>query len=156
MVRKNQFLLNAVSEIHVSYKPKFKASERPKVTNSKDVYALLIKSWDTDLIEYVEEFKILLLNRACKVLGVFSVSKGGIAGTYADPKVIFAAALKCGASSIILAHNHPSGNLTPSEADKQLTKKLIAAGKLLDIEVPDHLILTVDGYASLGDQGLLV
>ena len=103
----------------------------------------------------IEQFKIMLLNRANKILGIFTVSTGGVAGTVADPKVLFAAALKGNASSIILAHNHPSGNLKPSEADRQLTNKLSQAGKLLDISVLDHLIITADEYFSFADEGLL-
>ena len=85
-------------------------------------------AWDADLIEYQEEFKILLLNRANKVLGIVAISRGGVVGTIADPKVIFAAALTCNSSSIILAHNHPSGNLQPSHADLNLTKKMLEGG----------------------------
>lgn len=84
----------------------------------------------------------MLLNRMNKVLGIYLISVGGFAGTVCDPKVVFQAALKTNASSIILAHNHPSGNLKPSDADLQLTEKLKKGGKLLDIAVLDHLILT--------------
>ena len=96
-----------------------------------------------------------MLNRANKVIGIFAVSSGGMCGTIADPRVIFAAALKSCAISIILAHNHPSGNLRPSQSDIDLTNKLRAAGKLLDIEVLDHIILAEDSYLSLADEGLL-
>ena len=94
----------------------------------------------------------MLLNRANKILGIFTVSTGGVAGTVADPKVTFATALKGNASSIILAYNHPSGNLKPSEADRQLTNKLSQAGKLLDISVLDHLIITAEEYFSFADE----
>jgi DNA repair protein RadC len=97
----------------------------------------------------------MLLNRANKILRIFTVSTGGVAGTVADPKVIFATALKGNASSIILAHNHPSGNLKPSEADRQLTNRLTQAGKLLDISVLDHLIITAEEYFSFADEGLI-
>src|SRR3990170_6054261 len=95
-----------------------------------------------DLLELQEEFKIMLLNRYNKVIGIFTVSSGGIAGTVADPKLIFGCALKAAASGIILAHNHPSGNLTASQADIDLTRKFKEAGKLLDIQVLDHIIIT--------------
>jgi DNA repair protein RadC len=78
-----------------------------------------------------------------------------MAGTIADPKVIFSAALKACASSIILSHNHPSGNLKPSNADIQLTKKIVNAGNLLDIAVLDHVIVSAEGYYSFADEGLL-
>jgi DNA repair protein RadC len=103
----------------------------------------------------VEEFKILLLNRAGRVIGCYEVSFGGFAGTVADPKVIFAVALKSCASSIVLAHNHPSGNLKPSQSDINLTQKLIQAGKYLEINVLDHIILTREGYYSFADEGMM-
>jgi DNA repair protein RadC len=151
----NQIALFQVAEITVSYQPKFKASERPTVSSSKDVYNFFFNNWDNTRIEMIEQFKIMLLNRANKILGIFTVSTGGVAGTVADPKVIFATALKGNASSIILAHNHPSGNLKPSEADRQLTNKLTQAGKLLDISVLDHLIITAEEYFSFADEGLI-
>ena len=151
----SQIALFQVAEIAVSYQPKFKASERPTVSSSRDVYNFFFHNWDNTRIEMIEQFKIMLLNRANKILGIFTVSTGGVAGTVADPKVIFATALKGNASSIILAHNHPSGNLKPSEADRQLTNKLSQAGKLLDISVLDHLIITADEYFSFADEGLL-
>lgn len=89
------------------------------------------------------------------MIGVFQVSTGGMCGTIADPRVIFAAALKACATSIILAHNHPSGNLQPSQSDIDLTNKLKAAGKLLDIEVLDHIILAEDTYLSFADEGIM-
>jgi DNA repair protein RadC len=91
---------------------------------------------------------VLLLTRASKVLGVFDVSSGGTAGVVIDTKLIFVAALKTNAASIILAHNHPSGNLTPSRQDEQFTAKLKSAGQLLDIPVQDHIIVTNEGYYS--------
>lgn len=106
-------------------------------------------------MEIREEFNILLLNRANHVLGWFNVSIGGVASTVVDPKVIFSVALKCNASGIILSHNHPSGNLNPSDADLNLTKKLNSGGKLLEINILDHLILTTDRYYSFADEGML-
>lgn len=151
----NQISLFQVSEIEVSYRPKFKASERPRITQSKDIYSLLYHSWDMNKMELQEQFKVLLLNRGNKVLGLYEVSSGSMGGTLADPKLIFGTALKACASSIVLAHNHPSGSLRPSQADIQLTKKIKDGGKLLDIEVLDHLIITSEGYYSFTDEGLL-
>src|SRR5690349_24604181 len=91
-----------VAEIQLIYKSNVKPSLRPKVTSSKDAYNVLIESWDHSRLELLEQFKVLLTNRANKVLGIFEVSTGGIAGTVADPKLIFAAALKAGASGMIL------------------------------------------------------
>lgn len=151
----DQISLFQVSEIDVSYRPKFKVSERPRVTCSKDIYEILFNNWDLNKLEYVEQFKILLLNRGNKVIGIYEVSTGGMAGTIADPKVIFSAALKCTAASIVLTHNHPSGNLKPSQADINLTRKIKAGGELLDIAVLDHLIITAEGYFSFADEGLI-
>ena len=148
-------LLNQVAEIQITYNPVIKASQRPKIDCSKDVYELLSNNWDANKIEFVEQFKIILLNRANRVLGILDISTGGVSGTVADPKVIFAAALKAAASSIILAHNHPSGNLKPSQADIALTQKIIAACTFLDIAVPEHIILTSESYLSFADEGLM-
>ncbi|EOR96256.1 DNA repair protein RadC [Arcticibacter svalbardensis MN12-7] len=152
---KNQLSLFQVSEIAISYTPKFKASERPAIGSSKDAYTIFVQNWDAGKMEYIEEFKVLFLNRANKVLGIFNVSTGGVAGTVADPKVIFGAALKANASSVILAHNHPSGSFRPSQADLNLTRKLIQAAGFLDMSVLDHLIITSEGFISFADEGLL-
>jgi len=102
-----------------------------------------------------EEFWILLLNRANRVIKKISISSGGITGTIADPRLIFKPAVESLASGIILIHNHPSGNTQPSEADRQLTKKLKQAGLLLDIQVLDHVIFTDHSYFSFADEGTL-
>ena len=107
-----------------------------------------------DTIELQEEFKVLLLNKAHRVLGIYNLSKGGIDGTVADIRLVFTTALKTASTSIILAHNHPSGKLLPSTADKMLTSKLRNAGDILDIKVLDHLIISKDGYFSFGDEGM--
>lgn len=144
-----------VSEINITYQPKLKASERLKVCGSGDVYNILINNWDSETLELQEQFKILLLNRANKVLGIYEVSKGGMAGTIADPKLIFSTALKACATSIILSHNHPSGNLKPSQADITLTQKIKHGGDLLDIAVLDHVIISSEGYYSFADEGMI-
>lgn len=144
-----------VAEITLSYRSKTKASQRLKITDSKSAYNILLHAWDENCIELSEQFKILLLNRANHVLGVYSLSSGGITGTVADPRLIFAAALKANACGIILAHNHPSGNLVPSTADKLLTSKISQGGKYLDIQTLDHLIITSEGYYSFADEGIL-
>ena len=144
-----------IAEIELVYRSKVKASERPQITASQDAYKVLLQSWNEDSIEFVEEFVILLLNKANKVLGIYKVSKGGVSGTVADPKVIFASAIKANACALILAHNHPSGNLKPSRADEELTTKIKRGGDFLDIKVLDHLIITKDEYYSFADEGLL-
>lgn len=142
-----------VSEVVLSYRSLVAPSQRPKVSSSKDAVEVFRSSWDTTRIELQEQFKVLLLNRANKAIGICEISTGGISGTVADPKLIFTAALKACASSIIVAHNHPSGNLSPSQSDIDLTRKLKEGGKLLEIQVLDHVILTVEGYYSFADEG---
>src|SRR5690554_4680230 len=144
-----------VAEIQLTYKTKVKPSLRPKITSSKEAYEILVENWDEDKLEFVEQFKVLLLNRANKVLGIFEVSTGGVSGTVADPKLIFVAAIKGNASAMILAHNHPSGQLKPSDADINVTKKLKDGGKYLEISVLDHIIVTSEGYYSFADEGLM-
>jgi len=102
-----------------------------------------------------EQFWVILLNRANRILKKEQISSGGVSGTVADPKIIFKAALDQYASSIILVHNHPSGNLKPSQADIDLTNKMKAAGKLLEIPVLDHIIFGDEGYFSFADEVLL-
>ncbi len=148
----NNYELLGLSEISVCYRPSFKASQRPQVTSASSAYELFLNSWDLGKIGFLEEFKVLLLNRANRVLGLFTVSQGGISGTVADPKVIFATALKCGSSSLILAHNHPSAGLKPSQED---TRNLAQGAKLLDIQILDHLIVTEEAYFSFADESLL-
>jgi DNA repair protein RadC len=103
-----------VAEIQLTYKTKVKPSLRPKISSSKDAYEVLLDNWDDDKLKFVEQFKVLLLNMANKVLGIFEVSTGGVSGTVADPKLVFAGAIKANASAMILAPNHPSGQVKPS------------------------------------------
>lgn len=123
---------------------------RKKITSSSDVFQIFQpKMGDLPF----EEFWVLLLNRANKVIGEEMISRGGVSGTVADTKIIFKSALEKLASSIILIHNHPSGNLQPSSQDIQLTNKMKEAGKCMDIAVLDHLIVTDSGYFSFADEG---
>ena len=123
-----------------------------KVTSSKYAYQYLAHKLG-DLIH--EEFYILLLSRSNSILSDHCISKGGFSQTVVDVKIIFKKALEEKASAMILCHNHPSGNLNPSEADKSLTKKIKSAGALFDIQVLDHLIVTGNGYYSFADEGLM-
>jgi len=144
-----------VSEIELVYRSKVKASQRPSVMSSGDAHKIFMDSWNPDRIEMAEEFKALLLNRANKALGVVLISSGGVSGTVVDMRLIFSSAIKANASSIIICHNHPSGNLKPSDLDCKLTEKIKKAGKILEIEVLDHLIVTKEGFYSFADQGLI-
>lgn len=129
------------------------ASELPKVVTSGDVYGVLKDVFPS--LDYREYFYILCLNRNNKVLGFCQISAGGLNGTVADVRMIMQTALKSNSTSVILSHCHPSGNLVPSEADKDLTKKIREAGKVLDIAVLDHLIITSESYFSFADEGLI-
>lgn len=145
-----------VTEVKMVYFNKVRAADRPQIRSSFDAYEVLAANWDEGTINLFEEFYILLLDRSNRVMGRYLVSQGGIAGTVVDAKIVFAAALKGRASSIILAHNHPSGNLRASQADIDLTKKLIKGGEVLDICVLDHLILSPEGgYYSFADEGIM-
>lgn len=129
-----------------------KIADKPKITGSDIVYELV----KPDLLDLdYEEFWVLLLNRANQVIKKVKISAGGVSGTVADPKLIFKYALDILASGIILVHNHPSGNLRPSQADIHLTNKIAQGGKLLDISVLDHLIFTNKSYFSFADEGMM-
>jgi DNA repair protein RadC len=126
-------------------------SKRIKITGSQSAFDVVYPHLG-DLNH--EEFWVIFLNRANEVIGKENISKGGVSGTVVDPKVIFKQAVQFPASAIILAHNHPSGNLKPSQADHQLTKKLKEAGKALDIPVLDHLIIGERDYFSFVDESV--
>jgi DNA repair protein RadC len=143
-----------LSEIKVAYSPKVKFKDMQKITSSRDCESVLRNIWSPQL-ELREEFYLLLLNRANKVVGWHCISQGGLDSTVADIRIIFSVTLKCVATGIIVAHNHPSGNLKPSETDIALTQKIKEAGKLLDITLFDHIILSNEGYYSFADEGLL-
>ncbi len=126
--------------------------EKPKIEGSKTAFDL-IKGDLMDLPH--EEFWVILLNRANRIIRKKRVSEGGVSGTVADPKIIFKLAVDELASGIIVVHNHPSGNLKPSESDINLTKKIKEAGKVLEIALLDHLIIAHDRYFSFADEGLI-
>lgn len=126
--------------------------QRPKITSSQDAYNCLFPEMED--LGY-EIFKILLLNRNNQVTKIETISSGGVAGTVVDPKIIFKKALDEQSSGMILSHNHPSGNLRPSQADLEITKKLVKAGKTLEINVLDHIIISDKGYYSFLDEGLI-
>ncbi|MCU0449866.1 MAG: DNA repair protein RadC [Bernardetiaceae bacterium] len=127
--------------------------KRERITSSADAYRI-IQPHLLDLPH--EEFWVILLNRANEVLRKQPISSGGVSGTVADPKIVFKLALEHLASGVILVHNHPSGNLQPSQADQALTRKMKEAGAVLDIPVVDHLIFTERGHYSFRDEGLIL
>ena len=124
-----------------------------KVRTSNDAATFFRTIFNQDTILWTEESAMICLNRANEVIGYFKVSSGGTASTIMDAKVIFVQALQSGAHSIILAHNHPSGDLRPSEIDIKLTKQLIKGAQLLDMRVLDHIILTDKSHTSMADNG---
>lgn len=143
---------STVAELNLVYRNKVSTSEMKKVTSSKSAFEILSNIWNEQINIY-ESFYVLLLNRHNKVLGYRCISTGGISGTVVDPKAIFQIALISNASSIIIAHNHPSGNLNPSEADIKITDKLKLAGVFLEITLLDHIIITEEGFYSFADDG---
>jgi DNA repair protein RadC len=147
-------MMNVLREIEVTYRNPMKISESTRIVQSKDIETLLRKIW-SDNIEFCESFYLICLNRSNRVLGWVKTSQGGLSGTVVDIRHIFSIALKANSASIVVAHNHPSANTKPSEQDIQITKKIKDAGRLLDIPLLDHVILTNEGYLSFADEGIL-
>ena len=149
-------MIQTLNEIQVSYRENPHDLTGPRLTSSQKVADLLHTLWDQDTIALQESFKVLLLNNANCPKGIYQLSTGGITGTLVDLRILFAVVLKTLSVGIILAHNHPSGTLKPSEADKALTTKIRKAAELFDVRVLDHLILVPGGsYYSFADNGLL-
>ncbi len=143
-----------VFELAVTYKRK--KEKRLKIQRSADAADFARRFMYPDgSIEYVELFYIILCDRANQAFAFKKISEGGTAGTVVDPKIIFQIALLCHASHLVLVHQHPSGNKKPSEADISLTRKIVEGGRLLEITILDHLILTADDHFSFSDEGLL-
>ena len=143
-----------VSEIKVTYSPG-DLTKRPKIRHSIDAYNIFRASWDPGLIQYIEQFKILLLSKGNNVIGLLHISTGGVSSTVVDPKLIFGAALSVNASGFVLCHNHPSGSLSPSKEDIKCTVKIVAGAKLFDMVVFDHLIINHLSYFSMMEKELL-
>lgn len=144
-----------ITEIELVYHNKKKAADQPKIISSRDAYDLFRPSWNEGQINLREHFKVMLLSRSNRCLGISTISEGGISGCYVDPKLIFALAVKAKASAIMLAHNHPSGEMNFSHTDMYLTRVLVNAGALFEIAVMDHLLITQDGYKSMSDTGYM-
>ncbi len=147
---------NKVNEIKISYTEKNTTSIIDSITNSFKVAQLLFEDWDSDTIGLQESFKVVLLNNSNNVKGIYQISQGGITSTIVDLRILFAVVLKSLSVGIILVHNHPSGKLIPSEADKRLTEKIKKAADFFNIKVLDHLIIAPNGeYYSFTDNGLI-
>lgn len=147
-------VLFPVNEIELTYR---KIHEVPtdSVNDHEDAAKILRSVWDEGRIGLQEEFKILLLDSSSHCLGVVNIASGGLDACAIDSRLVFAAALKAKATRIILAHNHPSGNTKPSEADLQMTRQLCECGDILRIPILDHLIMTDSDYTSFCAKGLL-
>lgn len=141
----------ACYEMKVAYKKRI--PKRFKIQKSSDSYEFFKTLFNETTIEWTESCYILCLNKINGVIGFYKLSEGGTSGVLVDSKVIYSIALQCGASSVMVAHNHPSGNLKPSPGDEHVTKQLKEAGKVLDIALLDHLIISSDGYYSFADEG---
>lgn len=143
-----------VCELTVSYKRK--QDRRFKIGSSMDAVELArALLYEEGSIEYAEQFFIMMADTSNHVYAYKLLSQGGMAGTVVDPRLIFQTVLLCHATSLILIHNHPSGNVEPSDADRFMTKKISDAGRLLEIKILDHIILTADNYYSFSDEGLI-
>jgi len=145
--------LYRVSEVKLTYETHIEREQKVKIMKSLDAYELMKNHWEQ--IEYRESFKIVLLNRANQVLGINTISLGGLTETTTDVRMILQAALLSNANAVVAVHNHPSGNLIPSNDDDLITSKIKKALNLLDINLIDHLIITKDGYYSYADEGKL-
>jgi DNA repair protein RadC len=146
-------MMDMVQEVKTTVYRKIPSNQLLKITCSKDLYDILKNSWDA--LDYVETMKLVLLNTQNKVLGIKTISTGGTATCLVDVKVIFQTALLCNASYIVLAHNHPSGELKASDADLSITRKVKNAGEIMGIKLIDHIIISDIGYTSFADEGIL-
>jgi DNA repair protein RadC len=147
---------NNISEITVSYSPSIAQKDMPLLNNSISTHELLQKLFPQELINLQEHFIVVYLNKSNRIIGCYRHTTGGITGTVADIRIILAVALKCAATGIIPTHNHPSGNVKPSGADIELTRKIRDAAILMDIRLLDHVIISGWGeYFSFADEGIL-
>ena len=146
-------LKSKLPEITLKYKSG--ETQRVKISDSRTSYDLLKKLYDADTIEYCESAIVLFLNRVNNTIGWFKVSQGGITGTIIDKRMVLVTALNTGATSIIISHNHPSGNLNPSNMDISMTKELKAGCHAIGIDLLDHIIVTADKFYSFTDEGIL-
>ena len=143
---------HSIAEVQLSYKPR-KLNEALSIRCSEDAYKIILENWDKDTLEFQEEFKVLLLNNSNHVLGIYSLSKGGITNTSVDLRILFAVILKSAATGFISIHNHPSGKLKPSNQDIDIYKKIKEIAKFHEVHYLDNLIITKTGKYSFADEG---
>lgn len=142
-----------VSEMEVTYNPTIKVKDRSNVRCSRDAYNIMKDIFPS--LNHKEYFYIICLSRRNSAIAFHQISSGGISGTVTDRRLIFQDALLSNATGIVLCHNHPSGNIKPSEADIKITKEIKQAGEFLNIDILDHIILSEDSYYSFADNGFL-
>lgn len=142
-----------VSEVELNYVRR--EPTRVKISSSRNAHKVFEQVWADGKMDLLEQFWVLFTNRANEVLACSLLTSGGITGTVVDLRILFATALKLNAVGIVIAHNHPSGQLLPSSQDISITKKIKSAGEMLDIPLLDHMIMTSEGYYSFADNGHL-
>ena len=141
------------AEVQLSYRNTVPYKKRTQITNAKEAYKVLLKIHNDDTIDYTASFRVIYLNQSNHVLGCRTISEGGLTSTQSDVRTILQGALLTNAVAIILAHNHPSGNVKPRTEDINTTAKITKAAKLLDISVLDHIIYTRENCYSFADDG---
>ena len=141
-----------LAEVQISYSTKIKPADRQKVTCSSELYKILKTLYDPNRVEHVEEFFMICLNRANHVMAWHKLSTGGISGVVVDVRVVAQIAINTNSSGVVISHNHPSGEVKPSEQDRAITKKIKEALKLFEITLLDHIIYTPYSYKSFADD----
>ena len=144
-----------LQEFKLSYVRHGDVSSQPVLTNSVLSADLIRSLYPADTLEMQEHFICVYMNQENRLIGWHHLSTGGVTGTVADPRLIFSVGVQCGATGVILSHNHPSGNIKPSQADKLITQKIKNAGEMIDIKVLDHIIITATDHYSFADEGLI-
>ncbi len=151
----NPYKLNQIPEIPIKYKHPLRKADRIQLRDAADCYHACKLLFSEETIEWREEMIIICLNAASEVIGFYRISCGGVTGTICDERIVFQVCLACNASRFLLCHNHPSGQLAPSVNDIKLTENIAKAGKLLNIHIMDHLIITEDGFTSMHNEGII-
>jgi DNA repair protein RadC len=146
---------NDIPMIRLAYSSSFDIQKRPKLCKPDEVYKILLACWDRERIELCEQLKVCLLNNALRLIGICDLCTGGATSATVDASFVIALAILANSQHIILAHNHPSGNLKPSPADLELTSRIRKGAALLGISLLDHLIITPAGFHSIGESGEL-
>lgn len=148
----SQSQMNSIAQVELHYRHNLLPTDMPQIRTPVDAFQLLLQEWDKNAIDYTEHAKLMLLSRSNRVLGVSELSRGGTSGTVVDTKVVLTTALLANAQGIILAHNHPSGNVMPSQYDRNVTAQLNLAATYMGIWFADHLIICRDEFYSFSQE----